>query len=569
MTLKNVKDIVVGIIKQSFTNKKTLDKFDDSSGVLMYNGSELGTKINISEEENNAVVLKDDNSLFVEDKTEELQNLTDNFNTIKKYQKYENIELDSCDCRLLELYTPAAYTIIPFEKVSGNMAVSGGKIIVKPGQKVQINIDLSFQGSSNAVNINFEVQDFTNSVVIAKLYVYNNAKNYEYNKSCCCQYENNTDLDCEIGLKAIDIHSSDTIDSVNSQMTVQEIGRVLTVDPVEHLNTTIGLEDTPVGHIISHMGTVAPKHYLICDGTEYNINDYPYLSQHIIDNFGTVNHFGGDGITTFAVPDLRGEFLRGTGTATRNTGSGAEVGEHQDGTQHKTTATSNNKLFGYQASSNDEFPKNRDKEYIITGYNTYVSATKGNTFQVTNYYTSRPTNTSVLYCIKYEPTYYTSVQNTNYLSASLYSLEERVIGSWIDGKPLYEKAFKFTSISSGRTDIEIDIDNPDTIFITHGYGINSDSNIMPVTFPYLTFNEVCSAFIKSTKDTICFRLGANVTWSTAIVIIQYTKTTDAENSFTDDMIKDYIVSSENCDPSYTDDEIDTAIADSINLLNEV
>jgi hypothetical protein len=73
---------------------------------------------------------------------------------------------------------------------------------------------------------------------------------------------------------------------------------------VEHINDTQSIEDTPVGHIISHMGTVAPKHYLICDGSEYNISDYPYLVQHIIDNFGTVNYFGGDGESTFCVPDL-------------------------------------------------------------------------------------------------------------------------------------------------------------------------------------------------------------------------------------------------------------------------
>ena len=41
----------------------------------------------------------------------------------------------------------------------------------------------------------------------------------------------------------------------------------------------------------------------MCDGSTYNIVDYPYLAQYFKDTFGTINVFGGDGITTFGVPD--------------------------------------------------------------------------------------------------------------------------------------------------------------------------------------------------------------------------------------------------------------------------
>lgn len=86
------------------------------------------------------------------------------------------------------------------------------------------------------------------------------------------------------------------------------------------------------------MGTAAPDGYLVCDGTVYNISDYPLLANHFETQFQTKNHFGGDGITTFAVPDLRGEFLRGTGTNSHtNQGSGLNVGMHQDGTIHHMT----------------------------------------------------------------------------------------------------------------------------------------------------------------------------------------------------------------------------------------
>lgn len=59
----------------------------------------------------------------------------------------------------------------------------------------------------------------------------------------------------------------------------------------------------PIGTINPYMGTVAPIGWLVCDGTVYNISDYPDLATHIASQFGSVNFFGGDGTITFAVPD--------------------------------------------------------------------------------------------------------------------------------------------------------------------------------------------------------------------------------------------------------------------------
>jgi len=43
------------------------------------------------------------------------------------------------------------------------------------------------------------------------------------------------------------------------------------------------------------MDTTAPKNYLICDGTEYGLTDYPALTQHFKNQFGVENYFGGHG----------------------------------------------------------------------------------------------------------------------------------------------------------------------------------------------------------------------------------------------------------------------------------
>lgn len=205
---------------------------------------------------------------------------------------------------------------------------------------------------------------------------------------------------------------STDMEFINSSV---EYGKQYNLNVLGYENKVIGIEDTPVGHIISHMGLNAPKHYLICDGTEYNILDYPQLANHILDEFGSYNYFGGDGESTFCVPDLRGEFLRGTGTATRDTGSGADVGIHQDATEHLAEYISATPRFGLRLTGKNELyspnlsinydKKVKDAEgYYSIDYTTNKTEDYGE--EMAGTFTSRPTNTSVLYCIKYESTYF-------------------------------------------------------------------------------------------------------------------------------------------------------------------
>lgn len=183
-------------------------------------------------------------------------------------------------------------------------------------------------------------------------------------------------------------------------------------DLLQYVDKVDGIQDTPIGHILSYMGNSTPKHYLICDGNIYNINDYPYLAQHFADNFGKANYFGGDGIATFAVPDLRGEFLRGTGAnAHYKQGAGSGVGGHQDATQIQNIfmEASNKRVYAFGASGYASGTVINQDSVIATraGQGSYnADAQNGNASAQISIYTPRPTNTSVLYCIKCEPTYY-------------------------------------------------------------------------------------------------------------------------------------------------------------------
>jgi microcystin-dependent protein len=63
----------------------------------------------------------------------------------------------------------------------------------------------------------------------------------------------------------------------------------------------------PIGAMTDFAGSAAPIGWLLCDGTIYNIADYPRLFAVII------NAYGGDGVSTFAVPDLRARATVGVG----------------------------------------------------------------------------------------------------------------------------------------------------------------------------------------------------------------------------------------------------------------
>lgn len=169
--------------------------------------------------------------------------------------------------------------------------------------------------------------------------------------------------------------------AVSSDKTLTELANIL----------------VPIGVILPLMGKSAPTGYLNCDGKTYNISAYPALANYFNAQFGSKNYFGGNGTTTFAVPNLQGEFLRGAGTnGHTNQGNGGSVGVHQDGTVIKN----------FWAT--DALYCTKDETYGVTNPDSLISnptskikyiETNESTSNATNY-TSRPTNTSVLYIIK-------------------------------------------------------------------------------------------------------------------------------------------------------------------------
>lgn len=167
-------------------------------------------------------------------------------------------------------------------------------------------------------------------------------------------------------------------------------------------------DGTPVGTIISYMGTKAPDHYLICDGAVINIADYPYLADQIKAEFGAADYFDGDGTTTFGVPDLRNEFLRGYQGESAKQLSG-DVGKHQEATiipnvrsNHYVDTTTVCVVSGGDIGDPETYPDTINNT-TVGGSISYVAFDDTIRDLRRGYlYTSRPTNVAVLFCIKYE-----------------------------------------------------------------------------------------------------------------------------------------------------------------------
>ena len=112
-----------------------------------------------------------------------------------------------------------------------------------------------------------------------------------------------------------------------------------------------------------------------------------------------------------------------------------------------------------------------------------------------------------------------------------YSTTEQVVGTWIDGKPVYEKTITTTLTSSGATDYSSGISNIGVVCQVNGSAVNSQGNIK--TLPYSNTSVTALNLLAITNITsngvITFKVGGDYDDLLPIAIyvtIQYTKSTD-------------------------------------------
>lgn len=273
-----------------------------------------------------------------------------------------------------------------------------------------------------------------------------------------------------------------------------------------------GPDGTPIGTIISFMGTTAPKDYLLCDGAIYNIAEKKDLADFFIDQFGSANHFGGDGETTFAVPDLRNLFLRGYHGNAESQLSG-EVGELQNGTLHPYIHGSGGVWIHPNGDDgvgplNIDDPSNR-----YPGRWASVSEPLSDRLSPERY-TSRPINTAVLYCIK-------AVDSVSRLFN--YSEEERVIGTWTTGEPLYRKTVFGTAGPSNTSTL---IHSGDIKLVTFASGAiyHPTVTVSGVTGGWALVPELNSQFQLISNNLYLFHTVSFWNGQPFFITFEYTKT---------------------------------------------
>ena len=139
----------------------------------------------------------------------------------------------------------------------------------------------------------------------------------------------------------------------------------------------IGLA-VPPGTVITFAGATAPSGYLACDGTDVSRATYDDLYAAIGDTYGS-----GDGASTFGLPDLRGEFVRGV-----DSGRGVDAGRVLGSFQADEIKAHTHSGTAGDAGTTSVGGGNRDTDDA-----SYTTDSTGGS-------ETRPRNVALLYCIK-------------------------------------------------------------------------------------------------------------------------------------------------------------------------
>ena len=229
----------------------------------------------------------------------------------------------------------------------------------------------------------------------------------------------------------------------------------------------------PIGSILPFGGTIAPNGFFLCQGQALSRTDYKELFGVIGTSFGV-----GDGSTTFNLPDLRGEFLRGAGTNSHtNTyigeleGSGGAVGEHQNASAlpafnvwHASGTTWSFGAYSDKGDADGQHIANPTSDRVkrsavITNVGASASGSSASNGAI--WATTRPTNTSVNYIIKAKVV----GEGDSESGDPGYSTSEIDTGkTWIDGKKIYRKVLTSTTPATGNETYPSNTNN-DTIYI--------------------------------------------------------------------------------------------------------
>lgn len=192
------------------------------------------------------------------------------------------------------------------------------------------------------------------------------------------------------------INNGSIVARFSEEMPIEDASKsVATTEWVQELLSKMGDIFAPTGSVFAMATRVVPQGYLECNGNTVNRSEFSKLFSVIGTTFGD-----GDGATSFNLPDLRGEFVRGFDSG-RGVDASRQFGSSQDHAFEKhrhlngvgDNASANSMIYGVT------------EEQVVKKSTGGVNSDKalnaqGRTSEVGNALETRPRNVALVYVIK-------------------------------------------------------------------------------------------------------------------------------------------------------------------------
>ncbi len=167
---------------------------------------------------------------------------------------------------------------------------------------------------------------------------------------------------------------------VTSRLAKGAADTVLTSDGTDISWTTGAAIGVPTGSVITLAMSTVPTGWLECDGAAISRSTYSVLFSTLTTSYGA-----GDGSTTFNLPDLRGEFVRGW-----DHGKGTDSGRSIATAQGDELKSHSHTITMFRDNFHNTRPLGGGSNASLTGATNSFGGSE-----------TRPRNVAMMYCIKY------------------------------------------------------------------------------------------------------------------------------------------------------------------------
>ena len=302
----------------------------------------------------------------------------------------------------------------------------------------------------------------------------------------------------------------------------------------QDIQGSVSGDTLPIGAIMPFGSDTIPDNWLLCNGQAVSRTDYQELFNTIGITYGS-----GNGFTTFNLPDLQGKIpvgkdendtdfdtLGNTGGEKEHTLTINEMPNHSHMLQLRSYESASGTGQWHATYNGNESQSN------VGSWKTGGSQAHNilQPYIVQNYIIKAKQSAGVVATVVDG---LNSTSATNALSANQgrilndrfnYSTTEKVVGTWIDGKPLYSKVVNLGALPDNDTkSIAHSIQNLKRVVKLEGFA-GSSLNKGGITLPHAT-NTPIALYADDTNVSV--KTTSNATgYTEAYAFVYYTKTTD-------------------------------------------